>query len=156
MAARQMALTPSLVAQIHHVVEDPGPDPNLVYHTQEDYDALVRHLLISHAPDEDLWLFAYGSLIWKPEVDHVEERRCTWRNAASMTAISGAYKPWSQSGSKPPPLLVDPTRCRPFHKASSRKPRAFTRVGCYQRRSIHKWLASHLPIREGVYSCLKA
>ena len=28
MAARQMALTPSLVAQIHGVVEDPGPDPN--------------------------------------------------------------------------------------------------------------------------------
>ena len=67
MAARQMALTPSLVAQIHRVVEDPGSDPNLVYHTQEEYDALVRHLLISHAPDEDLWLFAYGSLIWKPD-----------------------------------------------------------------------------------------
>ena len=74
MAIRQMALTPSLVAQIHRVVEDPGPDPNVVYHTEEDYDALVRHLLMSHAPDEDLWLFAYGSLIWKPEVDHIEER----------------------------------------------------------------------------------
>ena len=24
--------------------------------------------------DQDLWLFAYGSLIWKPEVDHIEER----------------------------------------------------------------------------------
>ena len=35
MAIRQMALTPSLVAQIHRVVEDPGPDPNVVYHTEE-------------------------------------------------------------------------------------------------------------------------
>ncbi len=26
-------------------------------------------------PDsEPLWLFGYGSLIWKPEIDHVEER----------------------------------------------------------------------------------
>jgi cation transport protein ChaC len=74
MATRQMALTPSLVAQIHRVVEDPGPDPNVVYHTEEDYDALVRHLLLSHRPDQDLWLFAYGSLIWKSEVDHIEER----------------------------------------------------------------------------------
>ena len=74
MAIRQMALTPSLVAQIHRVVEDPGPDPAIAYHTEEDYDALVRHLLMSHAPDQDLWLFAYGSLIWKPEVDHIEER----------------------------------------------------------------------------------
>ena len=74
MAIRQMALTPSLVAQIHRVAEDPGPDPNVVYHTEEDYDALIRHLLMSHALDQDLWLFAYGSLIWKPEIDHVEER----------------------------------------------------------------------------------
>ena len=74
MATRQMALTPSLVAQIHRVVEDPGPDPNVVYHTEEDYDALVRHLLLSHRPDQDRWLFAYGSLIWKSEVDHIEER----------------------------------------------------------------------------------
>jgi len=69
-----MALTPSLVAQVHRVLEDPGPDPKLLYHTEDEYDALVRHLLSMHPPGEDLWLFAYGSLIWKPEVDHVEER----------------------------------------------------------------------------------
>jgi glutathione-specific gamma-glutamylcyclotransferase len=74
MTARQMALTPDLLAQVHRVLEDPGPDPNLVYHTEEDYNAIVQQLLATHAGGQDLWLFAYGSLIWKPEVDHVEER----------------------------------------------------------------------------------
>lgn len=74
MATRRMALTPDLVARVHRVVADPGPDPGVVYHTEEDYDAVVRQLLSVHPPGQDLWLFAYGSLIWKPEVAHVEER----------------------------------------------------------------------------------
>ena len=45
MATRQMALTPSLVAQVHRVVQASGPDPTIVYHTEEDYDAVVRSLL---------------------------------------------------------------------------------------------------------------
>jgi hypothetical protein len=57
-----MALTPDLVAQVHRALEDPGPDPNLVYHSQEDYDAVVGQLLAAHVPGEDRWLFAYGSL----------------------------------------------------------------------------------------------
>jgi len=67
------------VALVHRALEDPGPDPNLVYHNDDDYDAVVRGLLSSHVSGHDLWLFAYGSLIWKPEVDHVEERMGTAR-----------------------------------------------------------------------------
>lgn len=63
---RQMALTPDLVAQVHRVLEDPGPDPTWTYRTNEDYDALVQGLLASHPDGPDTWLFAYGSLIWKP------------------------------------------------------------------------------------------
>jgi cation transport protein ChaC len=74
MTARQMALTPDLLAQVHRVLADPGPDPNLVYHTEEDYNAIVQQLLVTQIGGQDLWLFAYGSLIWKPEIDHVEER----------------------------------------------------------------------------------
>jgi cation transport protein ChaC len=72
-----MALTPEHVAQVHRVLEDPGPDPTWTYHTDEDYDALVQSLLASHPGGPDTWLFAYGSLIWKPELDHVEVRRGT-------------------------------------------------------------------------------
>ena len=61
MRTRQMALTPDLVAQVHRVLEDPGPDPRWRYHTDEDYDALVPGLLASHPGEPDTWLFAYGS-----------------------------------------------------------------------------------------------
>ena len=79
MSDRQMALTPELVARVHRVVEDSGPLPGLVYHTEEDYDAAVQEILASYPRAEDLWLFAYGSLIWKPEIEHVEERIGTAR-----------------------------------------------------------------------------
>jgi cation transport protein ChaC len=77
MQARQMALTRDLVALVHRILEDPGPEPDLVYHSEEDYDSIVQSLLALHPAGEDAWLFAYGSLIWKPEVEQVEARRGT-------------------------------------------------------------------------------
>jgi glutathione-specific gamma-glutamylcyclotransferase len=74
-----MALTPDLVAQVHRVLDDPGPNPNWVYHSEEDYDAVVQTLLTSRPDGPDTWLFAYGSLIWKPEMEHVEIRKGTAR-----------------------------------------------------------------------------
>jgi cation transport protein ChaC len=74
MRTRHMALTPEHVAQVHRVLEDPGPDPTWTYHADEDYDALVQGLLASHPGGPDTWHFAYG-LIWKPELAHVEARR---------------------------------------------------------------------------------
>jgi hypothetical protein len=41
-ASRQMALTPDLVAWVHRVLEDPGPNPTWTYHADEDYDAPAR------------------------------------------------------------------------------------------------------------------
>jgi cation transport protein ChaC len=74
-----MALTPDLVARVHRVVEDAGQEPGLSYQTDEDYDAAVGTVLAAHPTGQDTWLFAYGSLIWKPELDHVETRRGTAR-----------------------------------------------------------------------------
>ena len=62
---RQMALTPELVASVSRVVEDAGPTPGAVYLTDPDYDEIVRTML-AQAPAGDLWLFGYGSLLWKP------------------------------------------------------------------------------------------
>jgi len=72
-----MALTPDHVALVHRIVEDPGPEPGLVYHSEADYDEVVRNMLALRPPGRDAWLFAYGSLIWKPEVEHLEARRGT-------------------------------------------------------------------------------
>src|ERR671912_436064 len=92
-APRQMALTADLVAQVHRVLEDPGPDPTWTYHADQDYDALVQGLLASHLGGPDTWLFAYGSLIWKPEIEHVEVRRGAGRGGAPPVLFSGERLP---------------------------------------------------------------
>jgi cation transport protein ChaC len=69
-----MALTPELVARTQRVVEDTGPEPGVTYHTEEDYDWWVHTILAERDPSTPVWLFAYGSLIWRPEIEHVEER----------------------------------------------------------------------------------
>jgi glutathione-specific gamma-glutamylcyclotransferase len=42
--------------------------------TEEELLASRRALLDQHPAGQDIWLFAYGSLIWKPELDHAELR----------------------------------------------------------------------------------
>jgi hypothetical protein len=64
-AGRRMALTPDLVARAARAVPDPGPLPGSAYLADADYDALVRGTF-AQAPPEGLWVFAYGSLLWKP------------------------------------------------------------------------------------------
>ena len=65
---RQMTLTPELVARVHRAIEDTGPEQGVSYHKDEDYDACVRTVLAQRDSAHPIWLFAYGSLIWKPEI----------------------------------------------------------------------------------------
>ncbi len=74
MPPRTMSLTAELVARCFRVVEDSGPDPNAAHLDDADYEAMLDALEAELPGDEPLWLFGYGSLIWKPEIDHVEER----------------------------------------------------------------------------------
>ncbi|MCV3208885.1 gamma-glutamylcyclotransferase [Mesorhizobium sp. YC-39] len=74
MTARQMSLTPQLVARCWREIEDAGPDPDAAHLDDRDYDAMLDELQAELPASEPLWLFGYGSLIWKPEIDHVEER----------------------------------------------------------------------------------
>ncbi|RWA65633.1 gamma-glutamylcyclotransferase [Mesorhizobium sp.] len=74
MPPRTMSLTEELVARCFRVVEDSGPDPNAMHLDDADYDAMLDTLEAELPGSEPLWLFGYGSLIWKPEIDHVEER----------------------------------------------------------------------------------
>lgn len=72
-----MDLTPELVSRVHRTLADEGPDPALSYHSDADYAAITAEILAGHPPGTPCWLFAYGSLIWKPEVPHVDEMRGT-------------------------------------------------------------------------------
>lgn len=75
MAGRVMSLTPELVARVHRHIEDPGPSPDAAYLDEGDYAAMVDAALAGHpGAGAPLWLFVYGSLIWKPEIEHIEER----------------------------------------------------------------------------------
>ena len=78
MPRRHMALTADLVARAARVVEDAGPSPGAVYLTDAEYDTIIRDML-AQAPPGDLWLFGYGSLLWKPGFDYVEKRMATVR-----------------------------------------------------------------------------
>src|SRR5215208_2036647 len=71
---RQMALTRELAARAARPVKDLGPSPGAVYMTDEDYDSAIRET-IGQAPAGDVWLFAYGSLLWKPACETAECRR---------------------------------------------------------------------------------
>ena len=70
---KQRNLTAELVASVERFEPDPGPEPGTTEHTQAEFDAMVEALLREYQPQE-LWVFAYGSLIWNPEFEF-EERR---------------------------------------------------------------------------------
>lgn len=65
-----MDLTEDLVALVERIEPDPGPLPGIADPTEDDYLTTAAKLLAAHRP-APLWLFAYGSLIWKPEVEHL-------------------------------------------------------------------------------------
>ena len=69
-----MLLTPELVSRVARHVDDPGPTPGRVYAGDADYEATTRDLLDARPPSGEVWVFAYGSLIWKPACDIVEQR----------------------------------------------------------------------------------
>lgn len=73
---RQLSLTAELVARVERMEPDPGPDPGTSDHTEAEYDAVVEALRSEYTPDE-LWVFAYGSLIWNPEFESLESRSAT-------------------------------------------------------------------------------
>lgn len=71
-----MALTAELVKLCERSELDPGPDPNFTAAEPADHDALTEKLL-AELGDKELWLFAYGSLIWRPDFTFVAQRRGT-------------------------------------------------------------------------------
>lgn len=98
-----MKLTAELVALCERAVEDPGPDPS----RQRLDDSDVRSFSEALAADLDggpLWLFAYGSLIWKPAFEAVESRRSMargWHRAFTMEMTR-----WRGSPDQPGLMMV--------------------------------------------------
>jgi cation transport protein ChaC len=73
---RQMSLTSELVALCYREEENKGFPEDWVLLTEAEQDAIAYRLL-EEAGSDPVWIFAYGSLIWKPEFETVERRRAT-------------------------------------------------------------------------------
>ena len=85
-APRQMRLSRAHVEFCHREVVDAGPLPNSEPVTDVEFRATAERLLADREPGP-VWLFAYGSLIWKPELPHRDAQRSRakgWHRAFSM------------------------------------------------------------------------
>lgn len=85
MPRRKMRLTKELVSR---VPPHEGPGEAVAVRgdlpTDADYAGALAELLAGAPPSGEIWIFAYGSLIWNPNFEHVEERLATifgWRRS---------------------------------------------------------------------------
>ena len=90
-----MSLTSDLVALCHRDVPVPAPNPDFIRFTDADFDRAASEVLakLDGAP---IWVFAYGSLIWKPAADTAEQRRARalgWHRSFCMEMRSWRGSP---------------------------------------------------------------
>ncbi len=79
----QMALTAELVARCERIEPDPGPEGGYRHYEDKDFEAAAARLLQQAEPGP-FWIFAYGSLIWKPAIPTTDHRLATapgWHRA---------------------------------------------------------------------------
>jgi len=73
-AQAELRLTPELCARIRRAVRDPGPASGLSYLSDAEYQASIDETLAGRPDDGAVWVFAAGSLIWKPGFVPAERR----------------------------------------------------------------------------------
>jgi glutathione-specific gamma-glutamylcyclotransferase len=84
---RDMHLTAGHVARVHRTEPDEGPHPHVQQMNDADYAELSAEL-VSDLGGEPIRIFAYGSLIWKPEFEYAHHFLATlpgWHRSFCMT-----------------------------------------------------------------------
>jgi len=98
-----MSLTPELVARCQRLEADHGLDPEWTPLSDDEFEALAARL-VAESGSEPLWIFAYGSLIWKPVFAAIEARRGTvfgWHRSFCLE-----IKNWRGTPSQPGLMLA--------------------------------------------------
>jgi glutathione-specific gamma-glutamylcyclotransferase len=83
-----MRLTPELAACVPQYDGRPlGPGADRIRATVDDDAAVLARLMADRPGDGQVWIFAYGSLIWNPNFTHDEDRIATahgWHRSFSL------------------------------------------------------------------------
>ncbi|HWA19243.1 MAG TPA: gamma-glutamylcyclotransferase [Devosia sp.] len=101
---RQMRLSERHVALLRREIADPGPQllEGFRHASDRDFDTEVGGMLATRPPGP-FWLFAYGSLIWKPETAFEAKRTAVVRGWHRRFCLGWDYR---YRGSREEPALM--------------------------------------------------
>jgi cation transport protein ChaC len=141
---RSMRLTPGHVARVQPFAGDPPPLPTSPPSTA-DYAQIVSEILAAGPSARDIWLFAYGSLIWKPACDTVESRPAVahgWRRSFCL-----GWDRWFRGSDKHPGLMLSLDRGGQCRGVAYRLPPDAVEASleCLFRREIRTTTRAHVP-----------
>jgi cation transport protein ChaC len=119
-APTSLRLTPELVARVARVVEDRGLRPSGTPASDADHQAAIRALFAAGMASSEVWLFAFGSLIWNPACEFVEQRVGLvhgWHRSFCL-----GWDIWFRGGDEQPGLMLSLDRGGQCHGVAYRLP----------------------------------
>ena len=147
---RRMKLTPELVAKVVRV--DESHPPPLTAPSDADHDEAVRAILAGAPSVDEVWLFAYGSLLWNPACDFVEQRIGVARGWHRSFCLG--WDRWFRGSDKQPGLMMSLDRGGQCKGSVYRLPpdAVEANLGRLFRRELRAKPSAHLPRWVNVYT----
>ena len=107
MTERRMRLTQAHVDKVSReageIASAPPPEGRRLAR-DEDFASFSREILANAPCAQELWVFAYGSLIWRPDFDHVETRKSVlegWHRSFCL-----GWDEWFRGSTERPGLML--------------------------------------------------
>lgn len=141
---RSLRLTPGLVAQVPPYVGEAPALPGAPV-SDAEYDEVLREILETAPSRHDVWLFAFGSLIWNPACETVESRPARvrgWRRSFCL-----GWDRWFRGCEARPGLMLSLDRGGQCRGVAYRLPPDAIEVNLRKllRREIRTSSRAHLP-----------